>query len=302
MTNSGPLAGVKVIELGGIEPDRTRRRCSPTWVPTWCGYGGRRIADACGGFDLMHRGKRSVDLDVKKEPQALLDRRQGGVVAGLFGPGTCERLGIGPHDCAAVNPRLIFARIDRVGQDGPLAMTAGYDINYLSQMMWTMKSTGRSMRDERESFSPQAGGAPSTTGGAPYYRTYKTSDGKYMAVGAIEPQFFAQLIVGLGLCPMRCQTSSIRRVSRNAQDLHRSICCRTRDEWAAVFRGDDACATPVLTWTDAAQTNTSGSAPRDECQRREQAARRLLVLPHTGRPCRRTAKSRHAHRRDRLVG
>ena len=50
-----------------------------------------------------------------------------------FRPGTCERLGIGPDDCAAVNPRLIFARITGWGQDGPLATTAGHDINYLSQ-------------------------------------------------------------------------------------------------------------------------------------------------------------------------
>src|ERR1700689_3682637 len=74
-------------------------------------------------LDLLHRGKRIVDLDVKTDPQALLE---------CFRPGTCERLGIGPDDCAAVNPRLIFARITGWGQDGPRASTAGHDINYLS--------------------------------------------------------------------------------------------------------------------------------------------------------------------------
>ena len=64
----------------------------------------------------------------------LLDlAAKGDVLLDCFRPGTCERLGIGPDECAAVNPRLIFARITGWGQDGPLAMTAGHDINYLSQ-------------------------------------------------------------------------------------------------------------------------------------------------------------------------
>ena len=84
-------------------------------------------------------------------------------------------------------------------------------VSILSQMMWTMKSIGV-MRDERESFL--------LYGGAPYYRTYETSDGKYMAVGAIEPQFFAQLLDGLGRRPTRCPTSStswrIRRCAKSS--------------------------------------------------------------------------------------
>ena len=76
------------------------------------------------------------------------------------------------------------------GQVIDAAMVDGVSI--LSQMMWTMKATG-SLRDERESFL--------LDGGAPFYRTYETSDGRYMAVGAIEPQFFAQLLTGLGLSP-----------------------------------------------------------------------------------------------------
>jgi alpha-methylacyl-CoA racemase len=214
--------------------------------------------------DLLHRGKRIVDLDVKAQPQVLLDlAAKADILLDCFRPGTCERLGIGPDDCAAVNPRLIFARITGWGRDGPLAMTAGHDINYLSQtgalsaigyrdrppvaplnlvadfgggsmlvllgtvaalyerersglgqvidaamvdgvsilsqMMWTMKSTG-ALRDERESFL--------LDGGAPYYRTYETSDGRYMAVGAIEQQFFAQLLDGLVCRPTKFPTSS----------------------------------------------------------------------------------------------
>src|SRR5260370_4116848 len=74
------------------------------------------------------------------------------------------------------------------GQVIDAAMVDGVSI--LAQMAWTMKSTG-TLKDQRESFM--------LDGGAPFYRTYETSDGKYMAVGAIEPQFFAQLLDGLRL-------------------------------------------------------------------------------------------------------
>ncbi|HYQ35801.1 MAG TPA: CaiB/BaiF CoA-transferase family protein, partial [Mycobacterium sp.] len=135
MSPGGPLAGVKVIELGGIGPGP---------------HAGMVLADLGadvvrvrrpGGLtmpsedrDLLHRGKRIVDLDVKTRPDMLLElAAKADVLLDCFRPGTCERLGIGPDDCAAVNPRLIFARITGWGQDGPLAQTAGHDINYLSQ-------------------------------------------------------------------------------------------------------------------------------------------------------------------------
>jgi alpha-methylacyl-CoA racemase len=258
--------------------------------------------------DLLHRGKRIVDLDVKADPQALLDlAAKADVLLDCFRPGTCERLGIGPEDCAAINPRLVFARITGWGQDGPMARTAGHDINYLSQtgalsaigyrdrppvaplnlvadfgggsmfvllgivaalyerersgrgqvidaamvdgvsilaqMMWTMKSTG-TLKDQRESFL--------LDGGAPFYRTYECSDGGYMAVGSIEPQFFAQLLSGLGLSADDVPT----QFDRGRYDEMRTIfaerfASRTRVEWTAVFAGTDACVTPVLTWTEA---------------------------------------------------
>ena len=310
MTGGGPLAGVKVIELGGIGPGP---------------HAGMVLADLGadvvrvrrpGGLtmpsedrDLLHRGKRIVDLDVKTQPEVLLALvAKADVLLDCFRPGTCERLGIGPDDCAAVNARLIFARITGWGQDGPLAQTAGHDINYLSQtgalsalgysdrppmpplnlvadfgggsmlvllgivaalyerdrsgkgqvidaamvdgvsvlaqMMWTMKSTG-ALRDQRESFL--------LDGGAPFYRCYETSDGKYMAVGAIEPQFFAALLAGLGLSPGDLPGQFEIASYRQMRDVFAArFAGRTRDEWTAVFAGTDACVTPVLTWTEAA--------------------------------------------------
>ena len=151
MTNTGPLAGVKVIELGGIGP-------GPHAAMMLADLGADVVrVRRPGGLqmpaedvDLLHRGKRIVDLDVKKQPQVLLDlAAKADVLLDCFRPGTCERLGIGPDECAAVNPRLIFARITGWGQDGPLAMTAGHDINYLSQtgaLQRSASGTGRRSR------------------------------------------------------------------------------------------------------------------------------------------------------------
>jgi alpha-methylacyl-CoA racemase len=123
------------------------------------------------------------------------------------------------------------------------AMVDGVSI--LSQMMWTMKATG-SLRDERESFL--------LDGGAPFYRTYETSDGKYMAVGAIEPQFFAQLLSGLGLSaedvPNQLDIGAYPQMHKIFTERFAS---KTRDEWTEIFAGTDACVTPVLTWTEAAE-------------------------------------------------
>ena len=130
------------------------------------------------------------------------------------------------------------------GQVIDAAMVDGVSI--LSQMMWTMKSTG-ALRDERESFL--------LDGGAPFYRTYESSDGSYMAVGAIEPQFFAELLEGLWACrPTRCRASSTSAAYRQMHKVFTErFASKTRDEWSGIFAGTDACATPVLTWTEAAE-------------------------------------------------
>ncbi len=282
--NAGPLAGVRVIELGGIGP-------GPHAAMMLADLGADVVrVRRPGGLqmpaenvDLLHRGKRAVDLDLKTDRQALLDLvAQADVLIDGFRPGTCERLGIGPQDCEAVNSRLIFARITGWGQHGPLAMSAGHDINYLSQtgvlsaivaalyereasgrgqvidaamvdgvsmlsqMAWTMKAVG-SLRDERESFL--------LDGGAPFYRTYETVDGAYVAVGAIEPQFYAALLAGLGLAadelPQQTDRASFPAMH---QLFAKRFATKTRDEWTEIFAVTDACVTPVLTWREAARS------------------------------------------------
>ena len=128
------------------------------------------------------------------------------------------------------------------GQVVDAAMVDG--VSMLAQMMWTMKSTGV-MKDQRESFL--------LDGGAPYYRVYETSDGGYMAVGSIEPQFFAQLLVGLGLDPAEVPNQfDLARYDEMRDIFAARFASRTRAEWTEKFAGTDACVTPVLSWTEAA--------------------------------------------------
>jgi alpha-methylacyl-CoA racemase len=108
-----------------------------------------------------------------------------------------------------------------------------------------MKSTG-TLKDERESFM--------LDGGAPFYRSYETADGKFIAVGAIEPEFFAQLLAGLGLSaedvPNQLDASAFPEVHKLFAE---KFAGKTRDEWSEIFAGTDACVTPVLTWREAAR-------------------------------------------------
>jgi alpha-methylacyl-CoA racemase len=118
-------------------------------------------------------------------------------------------------------------------------------VSVLGQMIWAFRGIGL-WSDER--------GTNMLDTGAPYYDTYETADGRYMAVGAIEPQFYAELLVGLGLSdraqlPDRNDVSQWDSLRAMFMQLFRT---RTRDEWAAVFDGTDACVTPVLTFAEAA--------------------------------------------------
>jgi alpha-methylacyl-CoA racemase len=89
-------------------------------------------------------------------------------------------------------------------------------------------------------------------GGAPYYRTYETSDGEHMAVGAIEPQFYAQLLVGLGLDPEQLpHQNSLADWPELIERFAAAFLTRTRAEWTQVFAGTDACVAPVLSMVEA---------------------------------------------------
>lgn len=133
---TGPLRGVKVVEIAGIGPG-----------PHACMIladlgadvirverpGGQMLSG--GATMVLNRGRPSVALDLKQPEAAatVLELVRGAdlLVEGMR-PGVTERLGIGPEQCFAVNERLVYGRMTGWGQDGPLAQAAGHDLNYIS--------------------------------------------------------------------------------------------------------------------------------------------------------------------------
>ena len=124
-----------------------------------------------------------------------------------------------------------------------------------------------------------------------------------MAVGAIEPQFFAQLISGLGLAKDDVPNQfDLGRYDEMKAIFTERFATRTRDEWAAVFAGTDACATPVLTWTEAAaQRAPRGTVDGDHGRWRATGRAGAPLLPDRAWTGRNAAEGHHRRRPDRLV-
>jgi alpha-methylacyl-CoA racemase len=136
---SGPLSGYRVIEIAGIGP-------GPFAAMMLADMGAdvlrvdraqsvRGPAPATPPKDVSLRGRRSVALDLKHPDgvATLLDlvEHADALIEG-FRPGVMERLGIGPEECLARNPKLVFGRMTGWGQEGPYAQAAGHDINYIA--------------------------------------------------------------------------------------------------------------------------------------------------------------------------
>ena len=314
MAGTGPLAGLRVIELEGIGPvphaAMVLADLGADVVRIGRPGGGLRLGPD-GAVDPTLRGRRLVAANLKeasgREAVLNLVERADVLLEGLR-PGVTERLGVGPDECLARNPRLVYARMTGWGQQGPLSDRAGHDINYISltgalhaigragerpvpplnlvgdfgggsmllltgvlaalwetqrsgqgqvvdaamvdgasllvQMMWGMLSTGM-WADER--------GANMLDGAAPFYDTYTCADGRHVAVGAIEPQFYRALLDGLGLSPDELPGQLDRSHWPAVKARFAAVfATRTRDEWAAVFAGTDACVTPVLAFGEVA--------------------------------------------------
>jgi alpha-methylacyl-CoA racemase len=138
--------------------------------------------------------------------------------------------------CAALVERSVSGRgqvVDAAIVDGVASLLA-MPLMLMAQGLW---------RDER--------GVNLLDGGVPWYDVYQTADGQWMAVGALEPQFYAALLAGLDLTDL-----PDRGDPRNWPELRARLAARfaerTRDEWAAVFAGGDACTEPVLSLAEAA--------------------------------------------------
>ncbi len=262
--------------------------------------------------DVLARGRRRVAADLKDpagQDAVLALAARADVLLEGYRPGVTERLGVGPQDCLARNPRLVYARMTGWGQHGPLAERAGHDINYLAlsgalhaigrsgerpvpplnlvgdfgggsmllvvgvlAALWERGRSGRgqvvdaAMVDGASTllamvWSLLAGGAwvdergaNLLDGGAPFYDTYTCADGRHVAVGALEPKFYAELLAGLGLAdePLSAQYDRVGW-PRLRERFAAAFASRTRDEWAEVFAGTDACVAPVLALHEAAE-------------------------------------------------
>ncbi len=136
---SGPLSGIKVIEIAGIGP-------GPFCAMMLADMGADVLrVDRAGSVrdefpdtpsgDLLNRGRRSIGVDLKNaEGIATVLRlvEEADVLMEGFRPGVMERLGLGPDVCMERNPKLIYGRMTGFGQEGPMAQAAGHDINYIA--------------------------------------------------------------------------------------------------------------------------------------------------------------------------
>jgi alpha-methylacyl-CoA racemase len=257
----GPLAGVRILELGGIGPNPFAGMLLADMgadvlrldraVGAGAGHG--------GASDPTLRGRQTLVIDLKSEQGRSavpkLVSRADALIEG-FRPGVMERLGLGPDELLAVNPKLVYGRMTGYGQSGPMSGSAGHDINYIAlsgvlgasarageRPMFALNLVGDyggggmllafgvvcGILEARSSGQGQVldaamvdGAALLTTlmhgmhaaglwnqtpgtnlldSGAHFYEVYATADGGHVAVGAIEPQFYARLLELLQIDP-----------------------------------------------------------------------------------------------------
>jgi len=313
----GPLNGIRLIEMDAIGP-----------VPL-CGMilsslgadiirikkpGGQTAFNDVGDSVLL-RGRHNLELDLKNETDRniLLDlvSRADGLLEGAR-PDVMERLGLGPDVCLARNPKLVYGRMTGWGQDGPLRLTAGHDINYIAMTgaLHAIGESGRAPIVPLNLIGDYAGGtmflalgmisailsAKSTgkgqvvdaamvdgvanllslfhaylstsnwqdkpasnllDGGAPFYRCYQCKDGRHIAIGALEPQFFEQLLAGLEIPPERYDQNDVALWPDMAAEFAAIIATRSQSEWENRFAGTDACVSPVLSMREAMEHPTN---------------------------------------------
>ena len=358
----GPLAGKRIIEMGGIGP-------APVCGMMLADLGAEvilveRKADASrlpgmlenANTTIMNRGKKSIALDLKSDGAVDLVLRLLRDADGLieaFRPGVMERLGLGPGICLEANPALVYGRMTGWGQDGPLSQAAGHDINYvaLSGALWyggradsppTVPPTlvgdiaGGSMlltvgmlagmlnaqvtgKGQVVDAAICDGSAAATTllyalfqngqwtsqrqdnlldGASHWYDTYETADRKFVSIGAIEPQFYAQLLETLGLADdpdfeRQYDREKWPALKRRFAEIFKT---KTRAEWCELMEGTDICFAPVLdfdeaprhphnaargTFTQVEGVTQPAPAPRFSATRSEIAAGPPTVGQHT---------------------
>lgn len=306
---SGPLQGVKIIEIAGIGP-------GPYAAMMLADMGAEvvrvdRAAAVTGDFsrdnlEILNRGRRSIGVNLKdpggvETVMRLVDQADA-LIEG-FRPGVAERLNIGPDACLARNPKLVYGRMTGWGQSGPMAQASGHDINYIALagalghlgragekptppinlvadfggggmlmafgVACALLETARSGKGQVIDAAMVDGSASLMTmtwglralgvwgergtnvldSGAPFYDTYETSDGAFISIGSLEPQFFAELVERLGLgddvdLARQMDPTTWPEMRERLTTLFKT---KTRDEWCELLEGSDVCFAPVLT-------------------------------------------------------
>ncbi|MBL0090619.1 MAG: CoA transferase [Ideonella sp.] len=310
----GPLNGLRVIELASIGP-------GPMCAMLLADLGADvlridRIEPSGLGvpvdkrFEVTGRSRRSVALDFKQAAGIdaalrLIDKAD--VLIEGWRPGVAERLGLGPAQCHARNPGLVYGRMTGFGQTGPLAHAAGHDLNYIALtgalhaiggpgkpvpplnlvgdygggalylafgLMAALFERSRSGQGQVVDAAMVDGAASLTAifhgllaagrwnldaraanlldGGAPFYDTYETADGKHVSLGPLEPKFFAELAQRIGLDQRFVQKQYDTRLWPEMREaIAATLRSKTRDEWTALLEGTDVCYAPVLTLAEA---------------------------------------------------
>lgn len=307
--SSGPLAGLRIVEIAdfgpapfaammladmGAEVIRIERPGAVRREPHWVTLRGRPAV----ALDLKDTEDRRIAAEFLIVADAVIEG---------FRPNVMERLGLGPSEMLARNPRLIYCRATGWGQDGPLAQVPGHDLNYLAitgilgalgandrpppvplnilgdfagggmmvlagllaaiierghsgrgQVVDCAMSEGASLLAAFLHYMRAAGRWPGgrgnnlLDGGAPFYAVYECADGRYIALGAIEPAFWAEFRRRCGLDDALFEERNDRsrwpEISRN---LTAMFLTKPRDEWAALLEESDCCVSPVLDWDEA---------------------------------------------------
>lgn len=309
----GPLKGIRVIEMAGIGP-------GPFAGMLLADLGAEviRIDRSKAGMttnggpnDVMNRGKKSISVDLKNpdgvEVVLKLIETADALIEG-YRPGVMEKLGLGPDVCLARNEKLVFGRMTGWGQTGPLAHTAGHDINYIAitgaldsigtkdsgpvvplnligdfggGSMYLIMGLLAGIIEAKNSGKGQAIDVAITDGvislmsfmhgfkamgmwesgrninmldgTAHYYDTYQCSDGEWISIGSIEPQFYALLEGKLGIdlqsSDFMVQYDKARWPALKEQ-IKDVILSKPSDHWCEQMEGTDVCFAPVLSLED----------------------------------------------------
>ena len=310
----GPLSGFKIIEMVGIGPapfaSMMLADMGAEVLRVDRVSGGGFLSGGGGPADVLGRNRKSAAINIKDERgvEAVLDlvEHADGFIEGLR-PGVMERLGLGPDDCLARNPGLVYGRMTGWGQSGAYKDDVGHDINYIAVtgalhtvgrqgerptppvnylgdfggggmllafgMVTALLERSRSgegqvvdaaMCDGAALLSASIFGAaqvgawneePGTNmldTGSHFYDVYECKDGGYVSIGAIEPQFYAELLEVLGLAgeelPHQMDREAWPKLKERVEAIFKT---KTRNEWCAAMEGHEVCFAPVLKMTEA---------------------------------------------------